>query len=213
MRSKNETSGQKRSFIEKARRAQIITAAVDTIAEVGYPNASLARIADTAGISKGVISYHFAGKDELMDQVVTDIYTEIGESVLPRIMEQQNAADMLRAHVQGVAGYALTHPGRMATLTQIFTHARKADGTPRYGAAETEALYEPLENLYRAGQDSGEFRDFDVRVMAVTQQAALDAMFSYCSLHPDHDLMAYAHELSELLVRAIRADPPSPAPM
>ena len=34
-----------------ARRAQIVTAAIDTIAELGYGNASLARIAKRAGIS------------------------------------------------------------------------------------------------------------------------------------------------------------------
>jgi AcrR family transcriptional regulator len=206
MRSKNEPGGQKRSFIEEARRAQITAAAVETIAEVGYPNASLARIARTAGISKGVISYHFAGKDELMDQVVTDVYTEIAESVLPGMLEQTNGADMLRTHVRGVAEYALSHPERMAALGEIFTHARKADGTPRYGAAEADVLYESLEGMYRSGQENGEFRDFDVRVMAVTQQTAIDAMFAYWSAHPGHDLMAHARELGELLVRATRAD-------
>lgn len=206
MRPKNEPGDQERSFIEEARRAQITAAAIETIAEVGYPNASLARIAGKAGVSKGVVSYHFAGKEELMDQVVTGIYTEIAESVLPRIVEQTSAADMLRAHVRGVARYELDNPQRMATLVQIFTHARRADGSPRYGTAESEPLYEALEGLYRRGQDSGEFRDFDVRVMAVTQQSTIDAMFSYWSEHPGHDLMAHAEELGEFLVRATRAD-------
>ncbi|PDP88104.1 TetR family transcriptional regulator [Glycomyces fuscus] len=206
MWSKNNPDGQKRSFIEEARRAQIIAAAVETIAEVGYPNASLARIARTAGISKGVISYHFAGKDELMDEAVKGIYTEIAESVVPRVLEQENACDMLRANVRGAAEYMLANPGRMATLAQIFTHARKEDGSPRYGTVEADALYEALEGLYREGQRSGEFRDFDVRVMAVTQQSAIDAMFAYWSAHPGHDLMAHAAELGELLVRATRAD-------
>jgi hypothetical protein len=34
-----------------------VTAAIDTIAEAGYGQASLARIAERAGVSKGVISY------------------------------------------------------------------------------------------------------------------------------------------------------------
>ncbi|MFD3683737.1 TetR/AcrR family transcriptional regulator [Nocardiopsis sp. NPDC058631] len=206
MRSENKPTGQKRSFIEEARRAQIIAAAIETIADVGYPNASLARIAREAGVSKGVISYHFAGKDELMDQLVTGVYTEIAESVIPEILAQDNAADMLRAHVRGVAAYALEHRSRMATLAQIFLHARRPDGSPRYGAGESEPLFESLEGLYREGQASGEFRDFDVRAMAVTQQSATDGMFEYWRVHPDHDLMAHAAELGEQLVRATRAD-------
>ena len=62
-----------RSFIEEARRAQIVGFAIDTIAELGYGQASLARIAGRAGISKGVIGYHFAGKDDLMREVVAEV--------------------------------------------------------------------------------------------------------------------------------------------
>jgi AcrR family transcriptional regulator len=58
-----------------ARRAQIIAVAVDTIAELGYGQASLARIAERAGTSKGVICYHFAGKDELVRDLVADVVT------------------------------------------------------------------------------------------------------------------------------------------
>ena len=58
-----------RTFIETARRAQIVAAAIDTIAEVGYARASLVRIASRIGISRGLISYHFAGKDELIKEV------------------------------------------------------------------------------------------------------------------------------------------------
>src|SRR6202453_4771003 len=47
-----------RTFIETARRAQIVAAAIDTIAELGYAQASFARIADRVGISRGLISYH-----------------------------------------------------------------------------------------------------------------------------------------------------------
>ena len=51
MRSENGKSGQPkdRTFIETARRAQIVAAAIDTIAELGYGQASLARIAERAG--------------------------------------------------------------------------------------------------------------------------------------------------------------------
>jgi AcrR family transcriptional regulator len=66
MRSETGTHGQRnQTFIEAARRAQIVTAAIETIAGLGYGQASLARIAERAGTSKGVISYHFPGKDDL----------------------------------------------------------------------------------------------------------------------------------------------------
>jgi TetR/AcrR family fatty acid metabolism transcriptional regulator len=75
MRSKNKSDGQKvSSFIEAARRAQIIECAMEAIACLGMAQASLAQIAAGAGISKGGISYYFGSKDALIDQVVAEIY-------------------------------------------------------------------------------------------------------------------------------------------
>ncbi|WP_338106680.1 TetR/AcrR family transcriptional regulator [Psychrobacillus psychrodurans] len=68
MSKKNKSTNQKEmSFIEKARRNQIVECAIETIAEIGYAQASLGQIAKRAKISKGVISYHFANKEELLD--------------------------------------------------------------------------------------------------------------------------------------------------
>ena len=94
-------SGQdRRSFIEEARRAQIVESAIETIAEVGYVRASLARIAAAAGISKGVISYHFADKDELIQQVVAEVLKAFDSYMRPRITaECGSAAQMLRAYI------------------------------------------------------------------------------------------------------------------
>jgi hypothetical protein len=57
----------KQSFIAEARRAQIIEAAIRTLDEIGYVQASLAQIAKRAGISTALISYHFSDKDDLMN--------------------------------------------------------------------------------------------------------------------------------------------------
>ena len=74
-----------RTFIETARRAQIVDAAIDTIAEVGYARASLGRIAERAGISRGLISYHFAGKEELIREIVRAVIDQSRAYMLPRI--------------------------------------------------------------------------------------------------------------------------------
>jgi AcrR family transcriptional regulator len=57
------------TITERARRAQIVTAAIGTIAELDYAGASFKQIAARAGLSStGLISYHFAGKQELVDE-------------------------------------------------------------------------------------------------------------------------------------------------
>jgi AcrR family transcriptional regulator len=207
MRPENEPDGQKaRSFIELARRAQIVAAAIEVIAEVGYSKASLAAIAVRAGISKGVISYHFSGKDELMVTIVETIYREAAEHILARMEGLGSATELVRTHVTAAAEYMRDRRAQLATLGQIFANLRASDGSPRYGMHTSEELFAALERMYQAGQSSGEFREFDTRVMAVTHQAGLDDMFGYWMAHPELDLDDYARSLADLYVAAARKE-------
>lgn len=199
----------KRTFIEEARRAQIVSAAIGTVAEAGFAGASLARIAQRAGISKGVISYHFSGKDELMEQVVVQVYSEIAEFVRPRMVEVPDERVALRTHILTVAEYMRGHREQLMALAGIFNGMQTLNGpSPRRPLMVTEPLYQEVEERLRAGQERGVFRDFDVRVMAVSLQASIDGMFAYWVAHPDHDLEAHAAELAEFVDRSVRADSP-----
>src|SRR3984957_5760379 len=97
MRSKH--AGDNRSFVSSARRAQIVEAAIETVAEVGYANASLSRIAVRLGISKGVISYHFAGKDDLIAEIVRQVLQQAWDYVQPRIEVHTTGPEMLRGYI------------------------------------------------------------------------------------------------------------------
>lgn len=208
MRSENSPTGQKRrSVIEDVRRAQIIDSAVATIAELGYANASLARIAEHAGISKGVIAYHFAGRDNLVDQLVEHLYREITEFVVPHIQRETTAVGRLRARIIAVGGYVGAHRAEMVALAEILNNLRDAQGRLRYGDEFNEPLYRGMEEMFRAGQESGELRRFDTRVMAVTVQAAIDSMVAYADSYPDHDVEAHATELADLFEHAVGATP------
>lgn len=202
MRSDSGTSGQK-SFIEQARRRQIIDAAVTTLARDGFGNTSLAAIARTAGISKGVISYHFSGKEELMEECVTAIYAGVAERVARRL-EGRDPLDLVRAHILAVARDGREHREELVAAREIVTHLRRADGTLRYGTADNEQLYQALEWMYAEAEKAGRARRFDHRVMAVTVQAALDSMFTYWLDHPETDLVGYAESLADLVLAAIR---------
>ena len=101
MSNKSKTTKQKEmSFIEKARRTQIVECAIETIAEIGYAQASLGQIAKRAKISKGVISYHFANKEELLDQIAIEYYTAWQSYIAPLIEAQKSPTEMLRVYIE-----------------------------------------------------------------------------------------------------------------
>ena len=206
MRSEIISDGQGgRSFIETARRAQLVECAIDVIAELGYTNASLAEIAKRAGVSKGVISYHFADKRELIEQVVKTVVEKAGAVMLPRIFAEQRAAGMLRAYIESNLEFIDSHRNDTMAVMSIAGGARGDDGKPMIDLNLTfEPAVRELENLLRSGQQRGEFREFSTRVMAVTIRNAIDALLPQLAMFPELDLKTYANELATLFNIATR---------
>jgi TetR/AcrR family transcriptional regulator, fatty acid metabolism regulator protein len=117
------------TFTEAARRAQIVTAAIDTIAEFGYGQASLARIAERAGTSKGVISYHFAGKDDLIREIVAEVLAKGQAYMLPRILAESSGPGMLRAYIESNLAFMREHRRHLIAVLEIFLNARGEAGS------------------------------------------------------------------------------------
>ncbi len=166
-----------------ARRSQIVEAAIDTIAAEGLAGTSFAKIARTAGLSStGLISYHFAGKRELMDEVVRVVTGELAGFVERRMDEADGPAARLAAFVAANVEFAGKHHTRLRAAREV-GRPTGADG---------------LAELLRAGQLRGEFRFFDVDVMAMAVRAVRDGVLDRLAVDPAADVGAYAAELVTL---------------
>lgn len=206
MRSDFDSLGQGGTFIANARRQQIKAAAVDVILEVGYAKTSLARIAQRAGISKGVISYHFAGRDELMEKLVIEFYTAGAEYIIPRLQEQSTARGMLRAYIEANIEYIAANRQGIIAITDIVLNHRGPDGRLRFGHEGGRELIEGVAEILRRGQNNGEFGEFDPWVVASTLRQSMDMVSAELSVDPDIDTAHYAAELVALFDRATRKE-------
>jgi len=191
------------TFIEAARRAQIIDCAIAAIAELGYTRASLAEIAKRAGISKSVISYHFAGKDDLIRQVVTGILQRGMAAMEPAVGAQPTARAKLRAYITANLEYMREHPREIAALVAIFSANRGGDETPLVHEQLATAGAELATRIIRDGQAAGEFRQCSAGVVAISLRASLDMVPPYLAVDPDMDLGHYASELIALFERGL----------
>jgi len=204
MQIKPGPAGKDRSFTAQARRAQIIEATIETIAEFGYANTSFGRIAERANLSSTrLISYHFAGKQELMAQVATDLYLDIAEFMTKRLSGQHTAAGALRGYIEGNIEYIATHRAQMQALLDIFLSGVLSDGK-----RPTEALVSvnPVEQILRDGQAGGEFRDFDPTIVAACIQRSIDAVPMLLQMRPDLDLAACAAEMTTVFELATKSE-------
>ena len=195
-------SEEDRSFVTNARRAQIVDAAIDTIAEVGYAHASLARIAVRLGISKGVISYHFAGKDDLVAEIIRQVLAQARAHMEPRINSKTTGPEMLRAYIESNLEFIRDNPNQLNAVMEI-ARAAVADGKHPFRPNADAGLRILAEMLTRF-QNTGELRrDFDPDAMAMAIRASIDAATRRV-IDPAFDIDRYASEVATLFHLATR---------
>jgi AcrR family transcriptional regulator len=201
MRPKNKPSG---SFIEEARRRQIVETAIQTIAQQGISQASLAEIARKAGCSKGVISYHFNGKDELIEEILSWLLHEPADFIKERVRSADTALGQLRAYVEANFEFMEAHRDGYVALVDLWGSRGVAHDTNRFNADAYEPSRHYLANILQAGRESGELRELPVFTMASLIQAAIDGIMLQWVFDPDAlDLKACSQEIVEMVSRHI----------
>lgn len=85
-------------------RERIIDAAVEEFAAHGFEAAGTRAIAGRAGVTQGLVTYHFASKDELWRAAADRIFGRLNESVAPESTGPD--AGFIRAYVE----FSARHP-------------------------------------------------------------------------------------------------------
>jgi AcrR family transcriptional regulator len=200
-----KSSTPRQRLTEDERRRQIMTAAVHELADRGYDGVSLTRIAEQAGVSKGLVWHYFAGgKDDLMEATLKATIALIGDRITGMLDLTRPVPDIIRAALRQAAALSVTHQAELRALNHIVHNLRRPDGTPRLTLDVYRETYEMQEKLFRRGQAEGTLRDFDTRVMAVTYQGAIAMMLRYLETNADVNPERYAAELAEILLVGIR---------
>jgi TetR/AcrR family transcriptional regulator, fatty acid metabolism regulator protein len=194
------------TFTQRKRREQLLGCAIDAIVDLGFQGMSVGEVARRAGVSKGVVTYHFAAKADLIYAVVAQIFgsiTEFLESRLGRTTPETFVEDYITAWVE----YYRTHPRYMLAIGEIWGNFRDETGRRRIGDQAVAGELADVQRALELGQANGSRGQFSARVVAVTMKAALDALLGQMASDPELDLKAYGDELVALFERATRANP------
>jgi AcrR family transcriptional regulator len=193
------------TFIEEARRKQIIDAALQTIAEYGYTQTSFAEIAKSLGITKGLIAYHFNGKHDLITSAIHTILNRQGAYIKEHVDAQENAGDKLLAYIESSFEYIEQNRPHFVALVDLWGSFT----SPEEKQAFSESAYNPcrahLKKIFRVGQDQREFAKFDEQVMASVIQGAIDGVMLQWVFDPKAvNLQEASRELSEMFVKRVK---------
>ena len=120
-----------RKLSRETRRSQLIEATIEVLAERGYARTTLTDVARKAGISHGLVNFHFQTKDALLAETLGYLSEEYREN-----------------WVQALAQAMPSAAGRMAALIKadfepaICTPARLSAWLSFWGEAQSRPLYQ-----------------------------------------------------------------------
>ena len=116
------------AFEDLTARARIREAALEHFAREGYERATIRAIAQTAGVSPGLLRHHYGSKDAL--RVACDDYVfEMLHRVNARVLEDPGAAASAQQASKRFGRYVAALPGRRLSNRQ--THLRRDGGHDR----------------------------------------------------------------------------------
>jgi AcrR family transcriptional regulator len=145
------------------RHEAILRAAADLFAAKGYQAVSTEEIARAAGVSKGLVHYHFSSKAVLLQQVMLDSFATISNQLEAISRTEMTARAKIRATVLAY----IQHGNRQLSLIQGLHLAGpaamdEATHAQVHGLMEREKL--ELTRLVEDGIATGEFRRVDSRL-------------------------------------------------
>lgn len=192
------------TFIEQARREQIVAAAIELTAAGGYASASVGKIADHIGIAKSAVLYHFKTKTDIIEAVVTAVFTQAAVVIAPTLTAETTAAGKLAAYIRSNVRFIVDNRAAAVAMLEIVTNFRSGDGLRLDQAAAKSvqespptgdlALLDPLE-IFSAGVRDGEFRALSPTFMKNALRAALDGAVWEIARDPSYDVVGYGEEL------------------
>ncbi len=160
------------------RREQMLRAALEVMAERGYPETRIADVAGRAGTSPALVIYYFKTKDQLLTEAIRfseDNWYAAGTSRMAEIpgaagrLEELVAMSCLpEADAEPPSSWALW----LDLWAQSVRHPEVAGVRQKFD----ERWRETISSLVLAGQEAGEFGPVDPADFAVVLSALLDGL-------------------------------------
>ncbi len=161
----------KRAARGRATREQLIEVATRLFAERGYEDTSIEAVLAAAGVSRGALYHHFAGKDALFEAVVESVEDRITAEMTAAIGAEQDPMAVLRAGALAWIDLA----GNPVIQRVILTDAPSVLGWERWRAMDQNTFI-TARALLQAVADAGQLAPGLVDSFAHMILAALDEM-------------------------------------
>ena len=195
--------------IAAIRRRQIVDAAIRVMAEKGWNETSIDEITREAGVSRGLVSYHFKDKADLLSGVLSRCKEASREGIEEAIAATDDPVERYRLVIRTTLNLAREDP----TIYEIFLHFMASGRSNPELGEQIRELYRGFRDMtarsIRHGQENGLFRtDMDADAAAARHIGALTGFALQWLLDPGaFPFDEAARQTEDMLMDALTAGP------
>lgn len=190
---------------DKPKYKQIVDAAVIVIAENGYHQAQVSKIAKEAGVADGTIYLYFKNKEDILISVFREKMGVFVDNVKEILQKEITATEMLAKMIEN--HFSLLNGDRhLAIVTQLELRQSNKELRNRINEVLKEYL-NLLDTILKEGIEKGEFdKRIDIRLARQMVFGTIDeTITSWVMNDQKYDLMKLAPEVHRLLLKGMKA--------
>lgn len=190
---------------DKPKYKQIVDAAVIAIAENGYHQAQVSKIAKEAGVADGTIYLYFKNKEDILVSVFREKMSVFVENVKEILATEITATEKLYKMIDN--HFRLLYSDRhLAIVTQL--ELRQSNKDLRYRINEVLKEYLVLlDSILKEGIEKGEFDgQIDIRLARQMVFGTIDeTITSWVMNDQKYDLLKLAPEVHRLILNGMKS--------
>ena len=176
-KAENGEARRGRKASKETRRQQLIEATIDSLAKRGYSETTMADVADGAGLSRGIVNFHFESKDKLLVatlQYMADEYSAHWRASLQKAGSEP--AKQLAALVASDFDRAICTKRKLGAWCAFWGEAKSRPTYQALCGARDEAYQNVFVDLCRRRKADGGY-DFDPHTTALGLSAMLEGLW------------------------------------
>lgn len=190
---------------EKPKYKQIIDAAVIVIAENGYHQAQVSKIAKQAGVADGTIYLYFKNKEDILISVFEDKMAVFINRLQVIVDRNETASEKLQKMIESHFKVQ-TDNKHLGIVTQLELRQSNIEVRAKINAI-LKGYLDLIDEILRQGVNTGDFRaNMDIRLARQCIFGTIDEVTtSWVMKDQKFDLLALAPKVYELLLNGIKS--------
>ncbi len=152
--------------VRDLRRGQILRAAMSLVAEKGLAGLTIAALENRLAFSRGVITYHFRNKEEIVEALLESAIEEIDSAIFREASMHGSIEEKMRAVMKTTVAGFLEHREAALILFSFWGQISSNEHLAKLNARLYEKYREHSTMLLKAGEDEGKFKKTKREAMA-----------------------------------------------